>query len=163
MAINGANIGVSSNYNVSSSCGGNSLNCDSSVCADFVIKRNDTRPSFKVSVSDCDGALDLTDENLVLEVNMWTNARLKTSIDSGDTYFRLADDIGFDQIMQNDIIVVDRPRLPEQMLVTGFDETNKLVQVQRGYHGTTAQSYKKGQLCQALPQAPLPLKILVVL
>lgn len=46
--------------------------------------------------------------------------------------------------MVGDIIIMDRARLPEQMLVIAFDETNRLVQVQRAYHGTTAQNWKKG-------------------
>jgi len=140
MTVTNASVGVSSS---SSNCV-NSLNCQDGVCADFLIKRHDTRPEFKVKVEDCDGPLDLTDENLVLEASMWATARFKSAVAADDTYFRLADDIGFEQIMVNDIIVVDQVRLPEQMLVIGFDETNKLVRVQRAYHGTTASAYKKG-------------------
>ncbi|MCK9458331.1 MAG: hypothetical protein M0R80_01655 [Proteobacteria bacterium] len=124
-------------------------NCGTTCSSDFCIKRHDTRPAFKVSVSDCDGPMDLTSELLVVEASMWSNVKLKTSISETDEYFRLADDVGFQQIMQNDIIVVDRTRLPEQMLVTGFDEANKLIRVQRGYHGTLPASYKKGQTLKA--------------
>jgi hypothetical protein len=128
----------------------NTSNCSDTTCnSDFCIKRHDTRPAFKVAVSDCDGPMDLTNERLTVEVNMWSNIKLKSAITATDTYFRLADDVGFNQIMQNDIIVVDQVRLPEQMLVTGFDETNKLIRVQRGYHGTTPAAYKKGQSLKA--------------
>jgi hypothetical protein len=116
--------------------------CVAGVCPDLLLKRNDTKPPFKVKVEDCDGPLDLKD--LVLEASMWARAKLKTAISTTDEYFALADNIGFNQIMVDDIIVMDRPRLPEKMLVTGFDETNKLVRVQRAYHGTTAQAWKKG-------------------
>jgi hypothetical protein len=112
------------------------------ICPDFVIRRYDTKPEFKVLVEDCDGPIDLTD--LILEANMWMNAKLKSAIDENDTYFGLADNIGFDQIMMNDIIVMDRVRLPEHMLVTGFDETNKLIRVQRGYNGTIPAAWPKG-------------------
>ena len=119
--------------------------CNSSVCPDFTIKRFDTKPAFKVAVEDCDGALDLTDDTLVVEVSMWAKGKLRSAITVSDTDFRLADNIGFEQIMVGDIIVADRARLPEHMLVTAFDETNYYVQVQRGYNSTTASAWKKGQ------------------
>lgn len=109
---------------------------------DFTIRQHDTRPEFKVAVDDCDGPMDI--RGLVIEVNMWALAKLKTDITQDADYFRLADDIGFEQIMINDIIVMDRVRLPEYMLVTGFDEDDKLVRVQRGYKGTVPSRWKKG-------------------
>ena len=112
------------------------------VCPDFTIRRHDTKPSFKVKIEDCDGPFNM--EGLILEASMWARGRLKKGIQATDTFFAFADNIGFEQIMVGDIIVVDRPRLPEQMLVIGFDEDNHLVEVQRGYHGTTPQSWKKG-------------------
>ena len=116
--------------------------CVPGVCPDFVIRRHDTKPPLKVFVEDCEGAMDL--RGLVVEVNMWALAKLKSNIDDTCDYFRLADDIGFEQVIVGDIIVMNRARLPERMLVTAFDEVNKLVKVQRGYHGTTASSWKKG-------------------
>ena len=116
--------------------------CISGVCPDFTIRRNDTKPPFKVQIEDCDGPLDLTD--LIVEASMWAKGKLKYSMTKTDTYFSLADNIGFPQIMVGDIIMMDRPRLPEYMLVTGFDEDDRLVHVQRGYHGTTAQNWQRG-------------------
>ena len=116
--------------------------CSSSVCPDFTIKRHDTKPPLKVQIEDCDGPMDFTD--LVIEANMWAKAKLKTAITINDTYFALADNIGFEQVMMGDIIIMDRARLPEHMLVTGFDETNNLIRVQRGYNGTQISSWKKG-------------------
>ena len=120
----------------------NEFGCSSDVCPDFTIKRHDTKPFFELNVADCDGPLDLTDT--VVEVSMWAKAKLKAEILASDTYFALADNIGFQQIAVGDIIVVEQIRSPEQMLVTGFDEANKLIQVQRGYGSTTAITYKKG-------------------
>jgi hypothetical protein len=97
---------------------------------------------FKVEISDCDGPLDLTD--LVLEATMWAKGKVKTALQPTDTFFGFADNIGFQQIMVGDVILVDQIRLPEQMLVVGFDEVNRLVEVQRGYRGTTPQPIKKG-------------------
>lgn len=116
--------------------------CPSDYAPDFVIRRHDTKPPFKVAVSDCDGPLDL--RGLVVEVNMWAIAKLKAAIEDDAEYFRLADDIGFQQVMVGDIIVMDQIRNPEHMLVVGFDEHNKLVKVERGYHGSTATYWAKG-------------------
>lgn len=118
--------------------------CPSNVCPDFSIKRHDTLPVFKVSVEDCDGPLDLEGDDIVLEANMWANAKLKTLVSTTDTSFALADNIGFYQVMVNDIIIMDRIRLPEHMLVTAIDEDNKLIYVHRGYNGTNISQWAKG-------------------
>lgn len=123
-------------------CGTNNNCGDCPPCPDFQIKRHDTMPPFKVAVEDENGPIDLTD--LVLEANMWVNAKLKKDILAIDTELQFADNIGFDHILVNDIIVADRVRSPEYMLITGFDEIDKIVQVQRAYNGTTAQPWKKG-------------------
>ncbi len=128
-----------------SACQSNCLDkfgCPDDRCPDFTIRRHDTKPDFKIRLEDCDGALDV--QGLVAEVNMWAKAKLKKRITSDCEYFRLADDIGFEQIMVGDIIVMERVRSPEYMLVLGFDECNKLVRVQRGYRNTTPSDWKKG-------------------
>lgn len=118
------------------------LGCDPSICADFVIKRHDTKPDFKLNLSDCDGPIDLTD--LIAEASMWAKAKLKSSITESDTVISFADGIGFDQVMVNDIIVLDRVRMPEKVLVVDFDESAKSITIERGYQGTIPQSWKKG-------------------
>lgn len=134
---------------MSSSCNSSCLDAfgcpdpSSGICPDFRIKRHDTKPDFEIIVTDCGEPLNL--EDTVVEVSMWANAKLKAAIDSDDTYFGLADNIGFQQALVGDIIIIaDQIRAPEQMLVTGFDESNKLIRVERGYHGTAIRSYKKG-------------------
>ncbi len=117
--------------------------CPPGQCPDFEIRRHDTIPPFRVSVSDCNGPLDLTDT--IAEVSMWALAKFKKAVTATDSYFALADNVGFHQISVGDVIVIDRVRNPEQMIITGFDESLSLVQVQRGYNGTTANAYKKGQ------------------
>lgn len=133
--------GYTSGYTLSQGCP--SIDgCPPGVCPDFVIRRHDTRPTFKVKMEDCDGPMDLTD--LVLEASMWAKSKLKKAITTEDTYFALADNVGFEQVMVGDIIFMERARLTEKMLVLAFDENNSLIQVQRGYHGTNVQSWKKG-------------------
>lgn len=118
------------------------LGCSPGMAVDFCIKRHDTKPPFKVAVEDCDGPMNLT--GLVLEVSMWAKAKLKKDLAASDTSFKLADNIGFEQIAVGDIIVMQRVRAPEQMLVTDFNELTSTVTVQRGYHGTPVSFYKKG-------------------
>jgi hypothetical protein len=113
-----------------------------SKCPDFEISRHDTKPSLSVKVEDCDGPIDLTD--VVVEVSMWAKAKLKKAITPDDTYFALADGIGFDQSLVGDIILMDRVRGPEQMLIIGHDENNHLIQVQRGYNGSSIGNYPRG-------------------
>ncbi|MHA2043753.1 MAG: hypothetical protein ACW99G_03105 [Candidatus Thorarchaeota archaeon] len=97
-----------------------------------------------MAVEDCEGPFELDEDNLVAEVNMWANGKLRKSIANSDTYISLADNIGFEQAMVGDIIIMNQVRLPEHMLVIAFDEQNCLIQVQRGYNGTQASAWKKG-------------------
>lgn len=140
-------MAVKFNFNYGT-CGASQNNCldrfgcPPGVCPDFTIRRHDTMPSLRVKVDECDGPLNI--QGLVVEVNMWAKGKLKTALTTESTYFELADGIGFDQIMIGDIVVMDRVRGPEYMLVTAFDEDNKLIQVDRGYRSTTISNWKKG-------------------
>lgn len=116
--------------------------CIPGVCPNFIIKRFDTLPPFRYSVTDDDGdPIDLT--GLVLEANMWANASLRSAITATDTSIRLMGDIGFEQSLVDDIIIMSRVRSPEHMRITGFDEANKLVFVERGVNGTTPSAYAR--------------------
>lgn len=117
--------------------------CPEGIKPDFCIKRNDTSPSFKVAVEDCDGIVDLNG-NYSLEVNIWIKSKLKKSITESSAELEFADNIGFEQIKENNIIQMNRARNPEKMLITGFDENEKTITVQRAYGGTEAQSWTKG-------------------
>lgn len=142
MSVYGVNTGVPQ-WVTGSNC---NRNCSTDTCPDFIIKRHDTKPPFRVSIEDCLGAPsgDLDSNALVAEVSMWSTARLKTAITADATSFALADNTGFNQMLVGDVLVMDRVRQPEQMLVVGFDEANKLVQVQRGYNDTTATAWVRG-------------------
>jgi hypothetical protein len=117
--------------------------CPPDVCPDFTIRRHDTLPSFKVAVEDCDGPLDLEDEDIIVEANMWFNAKLKVAIDESETTLSFADNIGFYQVLPNDIIIMDRIRTPEYMLVVSIDEDSKTIEVQRSYNGVSS-TWAKG-------------------
>jgi hypothetical protein len=114
----------------------------SSVCPDFSIRRNDTKPDFRLQMQDCDGPMDLTD--LVLEGSMWARGKLKSTIEDDSTQISFADNVGFYQVAIDDVIIMDRPRSPEKMLVTGIDEVSKTITVERAHESTTAQPWKKG-------------------
>lgn len=130
-------------------CGGSNENCSdllgcpNDAAADFCIKRHDTRPEFRINVEDCDGPIP-EEDGIVLEVNMWSKAKLKKTIEPEEDHFALADNIGFYQIMVDDVIIMDQIRSPEQMKVIGFDESNKIVFVERGYNNSEAQRHLKG-------------------
>lgn len=115
--------------------------CPPCVCPDLVLRRHDTKPPFRVSLTDCDGPVNM--EGLVLEANMWARGRLRKALPAADTDFQFADQVGFNQVMVDDIIVMDRARKPEHMLVTGFDEDLFFVRVRRGYNGTTPSAWRK--------------------
>lgn len=127
----------------SDSCA-DSSGCPKNQCPDFSIKRNDTFPFFKVAVTDCDGALDLTDENLSVTASIWGKAKLKASIDDSVTTIAFADNIGFDQIAVGDIIIMNRVRNTEKMLVESFDEDLHTITVERGYDGSSPSAWSKG-------------------
>jgi hypothetical protein len=112
------------------------------LCADFTIKRHDTRPVFKVDITDCDLPIDLT--NLVVEASMWTNAKLKTSLTTLSSTISFADNIGFEQINLDTIIQVGEGRAFERMLIQNIDEEAKTVSVLRGQLDTNVYSWKKG-------------------
>ncbi|NBT57185.1 hypothetical protein EBT16_00215 [bacterium] len=136
------------NAEIGVGCGGSGDGCGGSggcpETPDFCIKRHDTRPSFRVAVSDCDGVLDLTDENLVLEASMWFETKIKAAVNQSATVISFADNIGFDQVLVGDLIVTNRVRNPEKMLVSSIDEVAKTITVQRGRNGTTSQSLARG-------------------
>jgi hypothetical protein len=117
-------------------------------CADFTIKRHDTRPFFKVDITDCDNPIDLT--NLVVEASMWTNAKLKTSLTTLTTTISFADNIGFEQINLDTIIQVGLGRAFERMLITSIDEEAKTVTVLRGQFDTEIYNWKKGTAVRLL-------------
>ena len=126
MSIYGAKIGVPqwvSGAQCNTGCGS---------CPEFTIKRHDTRPAFKVAIEDCSGgpadALSHKGkdaEYLIAEVSMWHHSRLRRDLSPDDTYFSLAGNQGFDQILPGDLIIMDQVRQPEQMLVMGFNEAKK--------------------------------------
>lgn len=108
------------------------------------IKRHDTRPSLKISLADCDGPIDLTEEGVAVEASMWFDAKLKSDASAAATQIRFADNIGFESVIVGDLISTSKSRTPELMLVTGVDESSKTVTVSRAHGGSTAQAWPKG-------------------
>lgn len=117
-------------------------------CADFTIKRHDTRPPFKVDVTDCDQPINLT--NLVIEASMWLNTKLKSNITTDTLTIQFADNIGFEQINLYTIIQVGTGRAFERMLVDSIDEESKTVTVFRAQMDTEAYNWKKGTAVRLL-------------
>jgi hypothetical protein len=103
-----------------------------------------SNPTSKIRVEDCDGEpMDI--QGLLVEVNMWAKAKLKTAITtdrhlfcSGGRHRLRSSHDGRHHCNGSG------SNLPEFMLVTGFDEENKFIQVERGYRNTTTSNWKKG-------------------
>jgi hypothetical protein len=133
---NSCNFNYRSNSNCYDSCS------DLDNCYDFIIKRHDALPEFKLEVTDCDEPIDLT--GLISEASMWSCSKLKSNITDNQTVIQFADNIGFDQILKNTIIQAGVGRNFERMNVVGFDEEKKEIYVERGYKNTTSFAWKKG-------------------
>lgn len=139
MALSGATIGLGQYY-TESSCASQD-NCPSNTSADLTLKRYDTSPSFRVEISDCDGALDLTDQNLIVEASMWFSTKLKKNISTSDTVVQFADKVGFNQILVGDKLIFQNVRKPETMTVVSIDESTNDITVSRA---DIPSSWKKG-------------------
>jgi hypothetical protein len=150
---------MSCSNNNTSSCP-DQYGCPSGTCPDFLIRRYDTKPDYRVLMEDCDGPMDLT--NLVLESTMWAKAKLKSNILSSDTSLSLADNIGFNQIMVGDVLILERTRGSEKVLVTSFNEDQKTVNIQRAHDGTTAQGWTRGNPIKIVKFINKPIKIEMV-
>jgi len=127
---------------------------DLGICYDFIIKRHDGMPEFKLEVTDCDEPIDLND--LVDEASMWSNSRLRYNLTEYQTVIQFADNIGFDQILINTIIQAGIGRNFERMKVIGFDEIKKEIYVERGYKSTTPFPWKKGTNLKLLRFLSMP-------
>ena len=136
------------NADIGVGCGSTSDGCGGSGSCpappDFCIKRNDTRPAFRVAMSDCDGPIDLTEDGIVVEASMWFDAKLKSSLTPSSSSLRFADDVGFESVKVGDVIVTSRVRSPEKMLVTQINEVTHEIAVTRGHDSTAPQPWDKG-------------------
>ena len=136
------------NAEIGVGCGSAGAGCsgagDCPAPPDLCIKRHDTRPSLKVSMSDCDGPIDLTEDGIAVEASMWFDAKLKADISAVATEIRFADDLGFDSVSVGDKIVTSKSRSPEVMVVTSVNESSRSVVVTRGQAGTAARAWPKG-------------------
>lgn len=131
-------IGVPRDWPITERCA--TSPCD--VRCDFAIKRHDTKPHFRVKLEDCNGPMDLRDPNLLVEVNLWFPTKLRYNVGADDTELKVTNN--FNQALVGDVIMMNRPRLPEQMLIVDFDEDDSIIHVQRGYNGTMPSSWRKG-------------------
>lgn len=138
-----------------SGCGG-SGDCPSP--PDLCIKRHDTNPPFRVSMTGCDGPVDLTGGTYAVEASMWFDAKLKSAVTDSSTDLAFADGIGFDSVLVGDIVVTSGSRSPERMLVTGVDESARTVQVSRGQDSTSARAWDRGTALKVFRFADQPAK-----
>jgi hypothetical protein len=131
---------INRNYNSSTqTC------CDGTIadCPDYTTKQHSTYPPLKIQVFDCnDAPYDLKD--LVVEASMWSVAKLKADINSTADLLQFADSIGYNTVGTTSILHLSTGRDFERMTIVGFDDVNKVIQVQRGACSTVARPWKKG-------------------
>lgn len=125
---------------------GSNVNCCNNTIEgtpDYITKQHSTYPSLRIEVTDCNGEpYDLKD--LVVEASMWTNAKLKTALNISDDLIKFADNIGYNNVGPNSILHVSNGRDFERMSIVGFDDVNKVIQVQRGACDTVIRPWTKG-------------------
>ena len=131
---------INRNYNSSTqTC------CDGTItnCPDYTTKQHSTYPPLKIQVFDCDDApYNLKD--LVVEASMWSTAKLKFDINSTTDLLQFADSIGYNTVGTTSILHLSTGRDFERMTIVGFDDVNKVIQVQRGACSTLTRPLKKG-------------------
>ena len=119
--------------------------CDgtTAVCPDFTTKQHSTYPPLKIQVFDCgDSPYDMKD--LVVEASMWSVAKLKADITTTTDLLQFADNIGYNTVGTTSILHLSTGRDFERMTITGFDDVNKIIQVERGACSTLVRPWKKG-------------------
>jgi hypothetical protein len=108
---------------------------------DFIIKRNSTQPSVRLKIYDCDRSpIDLTGKEIT--VSMWADAKLKKDIDESEFEILLADNVGLNSVVPDDVILFKNSSNHELMQVSTIVDNS--VMVTRGYFSTTPISWKKG-------------------
>lgn len=128
------------------------MTCQNSKCVNpcpettpaICIKRYDTHPSLRIAIEECEENIDFSDESLVLTYNMWSNSKLKNSIEPTDDYISLADNINYNQCGVSDKILIYNSRNVEIVNILEFNEENKSIKIERAQDGTSAQNWKKG-------------------
>jgi hypothetical protein len=108
---------------------------------DFIIKRNSTQPSVRLKIYDCDRSpIDLTGKEIT--TSMWADAKLKKDIDESEFEILLADNIGLNSVIPDDVILIKNNSSHELMQVSTIVDNR--IMVTRGYFSTTPNSWKKG-------------------
>lgn len=108
---------------------------------DFVIKRNSTQPSIRLKIYDCDGGpIDLTNKEVT--ASMWANAKLKRDINENSFEVSLADNIGLNTVIPDDILLLKNSYNHELVQVSSI--VNNTLMVTRGYFDTNPTSWKRG-------------------
>lgn len=114
---------------------------DNNYIYDFVIKRNSTQPSIRLKIYDCDmSPIDLSNKEIT--ANMWSNAKLKKDISNSESEILLADNIGLNTVVPEDILLLKS--VSDHELVQVTEIVDNTIIVERGYFDTTAVNWRKG-------------------
>ena len=117
---------------------------------EFLIKRNDTSPSLKYKIFDCDSSpIDLTGD-YTIEASMWSNAKLKKDIDVSQQEILFANNVGFDTVWVGGNLLLKTSNSYETLTVTAIDSYNNSITVDRAQLGTAALNWKKGTVVKMI-------------
>lgn len=117
---------------------------------EFLIKRNDTSPSLKYKIFDCDSSpIDLT-EDYTIEASMWSNAKLKKDINTVQQEILFANNVGFDTVWVGGNLLLKTSNSYETLTVTAVDSYNNSITVDRAQLGTAALNWKKGTVVKMI-------------
>jgi hypothetical protein len=124
--------------------------CNNNNNYEFLIKRNDTSPSLRYKIFDCDSSpIDLT-EDYTLEASMWSNAKLKKDLDTVNQEILFANNIGFETVSVGTNLLLKTSNSYETLVVTAVDSYNNTITVDRAQLGTDALNWKKGTVIKII-------------
>ncbi len=117
---------------------------------EFLIKRNDTSPSLRYKIFDCDSSpIDLT-EDYTIEASMWSNAKLKKDINTLQQEILFANNTGFETVTVGSNLLLKASNSYETLVVTSVDSYYNTLTVNRAQLGTNALNWKKGTVVKII-------------
>lgn len=107
---------------------------------DYIIKRNDTFPPISYVVPDCEG-IDLSQEGLSVQVSMWANSNLASSLGSADTNIKFKNNYNISCVEINNHIIVKKYNSFEYLKVVSVNYDS--IEVLRAQLGSSARVWEK--------------------
>lgn len=108
---------------------------------DYLIKKSDTFPPISYIIPDCEG-INLDQDNLVVEVNMWANSNLANSLSQTDTNIKFKKNYNITCVEVNNYILLKKYNSFEYLKVISVNHDT--IEVTRGELGSAIRAWEKG-------------------